>query len=239
MKVIFAAWILIPLHAFAFTLVNTDPDFRGWDNPEILFNVNTTNCPASMDIPSLITDAVKVWNNVATSRVKVSYNAPTSSTSTGNPTTVYCEPNFSSVTGADPNAVPAAALPTPSGHVIVSGVLYLNVSAGAANISVYNRDLLLVIIAHEVGHILGLGHSQDTNALMYYNAGAKTHLALAQDDIDGVSYLYPRDELGSDKIMGCALVTTGTHRPPPGGFLAVLFLIMMFPLAVYARLRST
>lgn len=234
---IFGATILFPFFSSAFTLVTTNPDFLGWQNPEITFNVNSANCPASMDIPGLIIDAVKVWNNVATSRVKVSYNASTASTTTGNPTTVYCESNFQTVTGADQNYVPAAALPTPSGNYIATGLLYLNVSGGSANISGYNRDLLLVIIAHEVGHIIGLGHSQDTNALMYYNASAKTHLALSQDDIDGVTYLYPRDELGQDKMMGCGLVTTVPPRPPSGGMFALLLAVLLLPVAVWARLR--
>lgn len=234
---IFALALSFPVLSSAFTLVSTDPDFLAWDNPEILFNVNSSNCPASIDIPGLITDAVKVWNNVATSRVKVAYNATTSSTASANPTTVYCESNFQAVTGADQNSVPAAALPSTSGHNINGGLLYLNVSGGSANISGFNRDLLLVIIAHEVGHIIGLGHSQDPNALMYYNASAKTHLALAQDDIDGVSYLYPRDEVGSDKMMGCGLVTTVPPRPPSGGMLALLLAVMLLPVAVWARLR--
>ena len=236
---IFIPIILLPWFCSAFTLVTTNPDFLGWQDPEILFNVNTANCPASMDIPGLITDAVKIWNNVATSRVKISYNGSTTSTVTGNPTTVYCEPNFQGVTGADQNYVPAAALPTPSGNYVATGLLYLNVSGGSANISGFDRSLLLVIIAHEVGHILGLGHSQDPNALMYYNASAKTHLALAQDDIDGVSYLYPRNELGQDKMMGCGLVTTvGSPRPPSGGMFAVLLALMLLPLAIYGGLRK-
>lgn len=236
---IFITALSFPWMSSAFTLVTTNPDFLGWQNPEVTFNVNSANCPASMDIPGLITDAVKVWNNVATSRVKVSYNEPTSLTTTANPTTVYCESNFQGVTGADQNSVPAAALPTPSGNYIATGLLYLNVSGGSANISGFNRDLLLVIIAHEVGHILGLGHSQDTNALMYYNAGAKTHLALAQDDIDGVSYLYPRDELSGDKMMGCGLVTTVPPRPPSGGAMMLLLAVLMIPVAVWGRLRTS
>lgn len=237
-KIFITALLMGPLSSQAFTLVSSsDSDFVGWANPEIQFNVNASNCPSTMDIPGLITDAVKIWNNVATSRVKISYNSSTTSTSSANPVTVYCEPNFQSVTGADQNYVPAGALPHQSGHYVDTGILYLNVSSGNANISLFNRALLLVIIAHEVGHILGLGHSQDPNALMYYDASAKTHLALAQDDIDGVSYLYPRNELSGDKMMGCGLVASSSRKPPGPGFLAMLALVMLLPIALYARLR--
>ena len=51
------------------------------------------------------------------------------------------------------------------------------------------RDLVTVA-AHELGHSLGLGHSQVGNALMYpYYDGS--HRYLAQDDIDGINSIYP------------------------------------------------
>ena len=42
-----------------------------------------------------------------------------------------------------------------------------------------------------MGHILGLGHSEDSDAVMapYYN-GNKENLTLAQDDINGIKALY-------------------------------------------------
>jgi hypothetical protein len=49
---------------------------------------------------------------------------------------------------------------------------------------------LQTVYLHELGHGLGLGHSSDTQAVMYaYYTGA--HCQLAQDDVDGVSALYP------------------------------------------------
>jgi len=237
--VIFVA-VMLSEGARAFTLnSSSDSMFRGWQNPEVTFNVNTSNCPAGMDVPGLIQEAVKIWNNVATSRVKISYNSSTTSTTFANPTTVYCETNFQGVTGADHDYVPAAAAVQPSGHYAVGGLLYLNVSGGQANISLYDRTSLLVIIAHEVGHILGLGHSQQPSALMYFDAGSKQYLTLGQDDIDGLTYLYPRNEFGGDKMMGCGLVGSSVSlpRPPSSGSLAALGLLLLLPLLVYARLR--
>lgn len=231
--------LLLPQLASAFTLNSqTDSDFRGWEDAEIKFDVNSANCPAGVDVKGLIEDAGKVWNNVATSRVKVSYGTTTTSTTYGNPTTVMCLTNFGTVTGADEDSVPGAAAITYNGHYAAGGVLLLNASSGQANISLYNRTLLLVILAHEIGHVIGLGHSQDPAALMYYNAGAKEHMTLAQDDIDGISYLYPRNELGGDKILGCGLVSTiHSPKPPSGRFLAVLALLFLLPVAVYSKLR--
>jgi hypothetical protein len=46
------------------------------------------------------------------------------------------------------------------------------------------------VLLHENGHAAGLGHSADTNAVMYaYYGGIRR--SLHQDDIDGISVLYP------------------------------------------------
>jgi hypothetical protein len=46
------------------------------------------------------------------------------------------------------------------------------------------------VLLHENGHAAGLGHSSDANAVMYtYYGGLRRDLH--QDDIDGISSLYP------------------------------------------------
>lgn len=51
---------------------------------------------------------------------------------------------------------------------------------------------LKIIATHEIGHWLGLGHSDDSNAIMRttYDFGVRFE-ALHQDDIDGVCTIYP------------------------------------------------
>lgn len=61
-------------------------------------------------------------------------------------------------------------------------------STSCANVS--NAYDAQTVFTHENGHVVGLGHSSDPSALMYaYYSGA--HCGLAQDDIDGITYLYP------------------------------------------------
>jgi Matrixin len=46
------------------------------------------------------------------------------------------------------------------------------------------------VLLHENGHVAGLGHSADTSAVMYaYYGGLRRELH--QDDVDGISFLYP------------------------------------------------
>lgn len=222
--------------AHAFTLnSSTNPNLQGWDDADIKLYVNTANCPAGVDVIGVIKDAVDVWNNVPTSKVKVSYGGETSGTTMSSPTTVYCETNFQAVTHADQNYVPGAAAADGSTGRITRGILYLNASAGTGNIGNFDRTILELILAHEIGHILGLGHSHDKNALMYYDASAKQELSLAQDDIDGISYLYPSDE-SKGQIMGCGLVKG--LPPPSGGLMMMLLASFALPVAVWLRLRA-
>jgi len=47
------------------------------------------------------------------------------------------------------------------------------------------------VAVHEIGHLLGLDHSSDSNAVMYSKIPPGTvKRDLAQDDIDGIHALY-------------------------------------------------
>lgn len=202
--------------AGAFTLNSgSNSDLKGWENPEVQFLVNTSNC-GSVDVVGAFKEAAKMWNGVATSRLKVSYGGATTSTTFGSPPTVYCETNFQGVTGLDQDFTVGAGAITSSNNRIATGLLILNVSTGDGNISSASSSTLKIIMAHEIGHVLGLGHADESSALMYFDASAKRTAALSQDDVDGITYLYPRDELAGDPILGCALVDGGGGVPPVG-----------------------
>ncbi|MGZ3691820.1 MAG: matrixin family metalloprotease [Pseudobdellovibrio sp.] len=226
------------LQASAFTLNSTsNPNLKGWANHNVKFMVNTANCPANVDVPGLISESAAVWNNLATSDISATYGGSTSSTTFASPPTVYCEPNFQAVVGADPNFVPGAGAVDGTTGRIAAGVLILNASGGTGNIGLFDHEILKIILAHEIGHILGLGHSADRNALMYYDASEKQHLLLAQDDIDGMTYLYPADTVANPSLAGCGLIRNKNTMPPPR-LLMVLILLLLLPVTTALVLRS-
>lgn len=59
------------------------------------------------------------------------------------------------------------------------------------------RQERIAVIAHEIGHAVGLGHSNFDNNLMYFESVA-TREALGWDDVDGITYLYPMEQPLSD-----------------------------------------
>lgn len=68
---------------------------------------------------------------------------------------------------------------------------------------------LLTVAAHEIGHTLGLGHSEDPNALMYA-AYSGPHRFLDNDDITGIEDLY-----GVARAPQPAPDVPGSEAPPP------------------------
>lgn len=235
---VFAVYLIFASNAFAFTLNGSgNSSMQGWQDSHIKLYVNTANCPAGIDVPTLISESAKVWNNVPTSTLSVSYGGSTNSSTISFPVTVYCEVNFQLVTQADQNSVPGAAIGDGSSGILTRGLLYLNASAGYANIANYDYEQLKIILAHEIGHILGLGHTEDKTALMYFDASAKTQLSLSQDDIDGISYLYPSNELSDNKIAGCGIITHILPPPTPPGKLLSIVILMLMPCLLLARLK--
>ena len=235
---LFFSCFFAALFANSFTLTGTNPDFKGWASGDVKFAINSSNCPAGIDVKKLMEESFAVWNNVSGSRLKLSVVGTTALTSASDPVTVYCLITYPSpFTAADMDTIPGFATNSSVGNNAVGGYVVLNATSGQANISRYNQELLRLIIAHEVGHVLGFGHSQDQNALMYYDASLKTTFSLAQDDVDAVTYMYPRNELGGDKLMGCALVKSLPSSPPgPQGLFLTFFLLL--PILISLRLRQ-
>ena len=75
------------------------------------------------------------------------------------------------------------------GRHINGSVILINNRVGSSFADLSTKERISVI-AHEIGHAIGLGHSGDSAALMYYKTIGKRDY-MGQDDIDGVSALYP------------------------------------------------
>lgn len=92
-----------------------------------------------------------------------------------------------------------------------AGVTYHDVDKGSSFIVMStllnDSPTFMGVLAHEMGHGVGLLHSDDSASVMTYNShgwGPKPNF-LSQDDKDGVTYLYPNKGQVGGLIPGCSV----------------------------------
>lgn len=252
MKTIFL--LFLTFQASAFTLnPNTG---KGFKNSSIKLYIANTDCTgagfSTERYVSLIKDTVKkYWNSVPTSSLNLDVKGIRTDIDIDgdNHTAALAKvPNNSILAGCNDDADDFS---TPgilgSAQMSCSGdncraVLILNAHP-TSELPNKSDKVVEAVIAHEIGHAFGLGHSEFKHNLMYYNISGKIQNWLGEDDIDGVTYLYPHDpEL---EILGIsALGSCGTtqfieeYNGDQNSFLTSLFLGMFMMLMLTILYKS-
>jgi hypothetical protein len=189
-----------------------------WDALPVAVNYNNAGAAIS-GAQSELTAAMGTWTDVATS-------------------------NFAFVSGPDTTRCPSLVKECPGpqqydgkndvGWINIAdpsvlGVTWYSTSVDEFDMAIDNANFtwvngcagsysLQTVYLHEVGHALGLGHSSIVEAVMYaYYGGPRC--SLHQDDIDGVSSLYP--EAGTPPPTATPSTPAATPTPaatvcPPG-----------------------
>ncbi len=209
-------------NSYAFTLSNSAAAAFAGDR--VTIDVASHNCSNIGMSNQQLLDAAneaaeQYWNDVPTSRLRLAKGGLRSVSSLFQ-TDVIC------VSGTDCTPTPALVVSSGiliscnnnSGNFSSGGVLSVTVPNSITG-RIINGALILIndrsdnqfqnkshaeqvsILAHEIGHAIGLGHSAVEDSLMYYRS-ISTRRALGQDDIDGVSYLYPTEQ----PIKGCGSI---------------------------------
>jgi hypothetical protein len=208
---------IVSLKSFGFTL-NNNVSLAFNSNP-VKVNVAVTTTPCTnigIDERELLTianDAVnQYWNRTPTSKLKIRSG---SLIQTGSDiyrikriclTGTNCEPNpevevdsniliacntepanFSS------GSVLAVTVPNNVNGTTIFGSLIILNDIASTQFASKSRDEKVAIIAHEIGHAIGLGHSPVRDSLMYYSV-VPNRRSLGQDDVDGMTYLYPKEQ---------------------------------------------
>lgn len=122
--------------------------------------------------------------------------------------------NSNAANFGDPNVLAVTIPNNFSGRSITGAVILVNNSAGSTAFANLSKDDRIGVIAHEIGHAIGLGHSDVKASLMYYRT-VDQRSSLGEDDMKGVSYLYPMQVDGFGLLGGCATITT--DQDGPGG----------------------
>lgn len=238
MKTFFFLLVTLMTHAEAYTLNN---NFSGaFKNHKVHVYIDELSSCAMAgitvyDLVDMINPAAdKFWNRVPTSNLSL-HNGGISPNTANITTGILCAPTDQAcITAAGPNviapvsgiviscnndannfkdpAVLAVTVPNNfSGSKITGAVILINDSSNT--FSNLTRDGKIAVIAHEIGHAIGLGHTDDKAALMYFKA-IDERRALGKDDMLGVSYLYPMKMDGGGLLGGCGTIKNNDSSPP-------------------------
>lgn len=241
--------VLIPTKANAFTLSNSlAAAFPGDDVSVNVASHSCTNIGISNDqLLGVIKDAVEnYWNSVASSRLRL-HSGSLTAVSTAFQTDLICNtgtdctPNTALTVSSDilvscntnsgnfsSGAVLAVTVPNNISDRNINGALILLNDRSDSQFGSKSHQEQVAILAHEIGHAIGLGHSSVEDSLMYYRS-VPTRESLGWDDIDGLTYLYPTEQ----PFSGCGQVDMG--KPNPQG---PLTLVLGLSLGLFLSRRS-
>jgi hypothetical protein len=202
--------LLFTFKAEAFTLASSNPPRYG---EEVKLTVGTDTCSALGLTPETLLDLVEeamndFWNSVPTAKIKFvrggvgtfSANGETSLsnflTNSGvtNEIIIGCN---NDLTAFGSGTIGQGGFRY-GGSIGIQGAFIIYDDSSVAGLS---KKAKKALIAHEMGHAFGLGHSNFKPALMYYTINYNMD-SLSRDDEDAITYLYPNTK----KVGGCGTI---------------------------------
>ncbi|KFQ23588.1 Stromelysin-1 [Merops nubicus] len=164
---------------------STFPQSPRWKKEDVTYRIlNYTPDMLQADVEEAIAKAFQLWSSVTPLRFTRLYSGQADimiSFAAG------FHGDFYSFDG--PGGTLAHAYPPGSG---IGGDAHFDEDENWTKFTTYSGYNLFLVAAHELGHSLGLGHSNVFGALMYpiYMARDSRDYRLPQDDIDGIQALY-------------------------------------------------
>ncbi|KFP18446.1 Stromelysin-2 [Egretta garzetta] len=164
---------------------STFPQSPRWKKEDVTYRIlNYTPDMLQADVEEAIAKAFQLWSSVTPLRFIRLYSGQADimiSFASG------FHSDFYSFDG--PGGTLAHAYPPGSG---IGGDAHFDEDENWTKFTTHNGYNLFLVAAHELGHSLGLGHSNVFGALMYpiYMARDTRDYRLPQDDIDGIQALY-------------------------------------------------
>ena len=193
-----------------------------WDNESAIQNYNPAN--QRVEAQQALEGTHKTWNGVATSRfgilagdMKIS-RCPSLVKQCRGPQTFDAN-NDTGWLKLERSTLAVAWFGTTNDEVDIAANTRFNWRQTCGTVEEEGFDIETVL-GHENGHFVGLGHSDDSKALMYpsYQGERCSPNTLGEDDIEGATYLYPTQTAtvsgtvtdGSSPVEGAEVALAGT-----------------------------
>jgi hypothetical protein len=205
-----------------FTLIAPSIPTR-WFEPDggepVTFMVNLDGAP----VPGVMDDisaAMAAWSAAPGCNLRVTSGGTTSECLNrgGGNVIVFnnCDGRFAPVPGCSSIIALGGLSWDTSQSRVVNGMTFYRAVLGFISFNPYSYCSfesscnIREIATHELGHALGLGHSQHLDATMFGGAHFDGRCAsIRQDDINGITFLYPVTDTGGGPLA----ITTGSQLP--------------------------
>ncbi len=191
---------------------NTQPP--RWFEPDsgrpVIFSVNPAGSP-NAQIRNDITAAMNAWSNVEGCTLRLVEGGVTEACTNRNNVNVIsfndCDGRFLPTEECSRIVALGGLRWTTSQSKIVNGTLFYRATSAFIAFNPYsfcsfeNHCDVQEITTHEIGHTLGLGHSQFADATMFSSAHFDGRCAaLRADDEEGIRFVYPVEDGGSSPL---------------------------------------
>jgi hypothetical protein len=205
-----------------YTLIASPPPrwFEPDDNLPVVFMVNPDNAP-NPQVMDDVNAAMNVWSNIPGCSLRVANGGTMDSCYLGTGVNAIVFNNCDGRNAPSPFCAGVLAWGGLNwfGSItrVVNGTTFVKAREGFVSFNPYaacnfgEHCQVQEIAAHEIGHALGLGHSQNSDATMAAFAHFDGRCAsLRQDDINGVLFIYPASGAGPGPIS----IATGSPLAP-------------------------
>lgn len=177
----------------------TDGSKIKWTSTSQILYLNTQNSSGLSDssVQSIFNSSITQWNSI--SGVSLSFGL-TSSSPNNNLNDIYFSSSDSILSGNGVLAVTQVGYQESTGRIVEADII-INDNYNFSS-SPMSNNYLGDVLTHELGHFMGLGHSEVQNSSMVFELGGGQS-TIANDDILGVRNLY---QLASDGYVSGKVV---------------------------------
>lgn len=176
---------------------------------DVYLNATNNDGISESDVAAVLAASAAQWNAASAARVR-------SSLTGGGPSSRRNDVYFSRTNslGTGVLGVTSVVYDGPSGTIYEADIILndasYNFSAVANSTNNINQSTVYLgdVLTHELGHLLGLGHSQTRDSSMVFSIFNGQH-QLSDEDIAGVNTIYPNRYSGTlaGKVIGGAQLT--------------------------------